>query len=85
MDTGSKSGLYFYSGALSRSALVFVCDDTWILWNMDHDFAHLAHEFGHVISSNNRLLHAVDWIPVLLISTLPVALLVSAKWSKTLF
>ncbi|HCL68979.1 MAG TPA: hypothetical protein DIC49_05630, partial [Gammaproteobacteria bacterium] len=30
---------------------------------------------GHVISSNGRLLHAVDWIPVLLVSTLPVALL----------
>ena len=32
---------------------MFVCDDALVLWNMDHDFAHLAHEFGHVISSND--------------------------------
>ena len=23
----------------------------WILWNMDRDFAHLSHEFGHVNSA----------------------------------
>jgi len=47
----------------------------WILWNMDHDFAHLAHEFGHVDSDNDSILHAIDWMPVLLIAAIPVMLL----------
>ena len=47
----------------------------WILWNVDHDFAHLTHEFGHVISANDRWFHTVDWIPLLLVATLPVIFL----------
>ena len=47
----------------------------WILWNVDHDFAHLSHEFGHVNSANDHWFHAVDWIPLLLLATLPVILL----------
>ena len=47
----------------------------WILWNVDHDFAHLTHEFGHVNSANDRWFHTVDWIPLLLLATLPVILL----------
>ena len=47
----------------------------WILWNVDHDFAHLSHEFGHVNSANDHWFHTVDWIPLLLLATLPVILL----------
>ena len=47
----------------------------WILWNVDHDFAHLSHEFGHVNSVNDHWFHTVDWIPLLLLATLPVILL----------
>ncbi|MEC8694852.1 MAG: glycosyltransferase family 39 protein [Pseudomonadota bacterium] len=47
----------------------------WILWNMDRDFAHLSHEFGHVNSANDHWFHTVDWIPLLLLATLPVILL----------
>ena len=47
----------------------------WILWNMDRDFAHLSHEFGHVNSANDHWFHTVDWIPLLLLATLPVVLL----------
>ncbi|MCH1449979.1 MAG: glycosyltransferase family 39 protein, partial [Litoricolaceae bacterium] len=31
----------------------------WILWNMEHEFAHLSHEFGHVNSENDSLWHTV--------------------------
>ena len=47
----------------------------WILWNVDRDFAHLSHEFGHVNSANDHWFHTVDWIPLLLLATLPVILL----------
>ena len=47
----------------------------WILWNVDHDFAHLTHEFGHVNSANDRWFHTVDWIPLLFLATLPVIFL----------
>ena len=47
----------------------------WILWNVDHDFAHLIHEFGHVNSAKDRWFHMVDWIPLLLFATLPVIFL----------
>ena len=47
----------------------------WILWNVDRDFAHLYHEFGHVNSANDHWFHTVDWIPLLLLATLPVILL----------
>jgi 4-amino-4-deoxy-L-arabinose transferase-like glycosyltransferase len=68
-------GVIFTAGPYLGALLCLFVMTPWMLWNMDHDFAHLAHEFGHVISSNDRLIHAVDWIPVLLLSTLPVALL----------
>jgi 4-amino-4-deoxy-L-arabinose transferase-like glycosyltransferase len=47
----------------------------WILWNSDHEFAHLSHEFGHVNSDNDSIEHAVDWIPLILVVALPVVLL----------
>ena len=60
---------------LYRRITMRFCDDTWILWNMDRDFAHLSHEFGHVNSANDHWFHTVDWIPLLLLATLPVILL----------
>ena len=53
-----RSPGFILPGALSRSVLCLFVMTPWILWNMDHDFAHLTHEFGHVISNNNRLLHS---------------------------
>ena len=47
----------------------------WILWNLDHEFAHLSHEFGHVDSENDSLWHTIDWIPIVLVSAIPVMLL----------
>ncbi len=46
----------------------------WILWNVDHNFAHLSHDLGHLNSSNDHWFHTVDWIPHLLLATLPVIL-----------
>ena len=67
--------IIFTPGPYLGALLCLFVMTPWVLWNVDHDFAHLVHEFGHVYSGNNSLLHAVDWIPALLLSALPVALL----------
>ena len=60
-----------YLGALF-CALVM---SPWIIWNDANGWAHLQHEFGHVDSDTDSILHAIDWIPGLLLASIPVMLL----------
>ena len=66
--------LIFTAGPYLGALLCGFVMTPWILWNMDNEFAHLSHEFGHLSSDNNIILYAVNWIPVLLIAALPVML-----------
>lgn len=58
-----------YLGAL----LCVLCMTPWIAWNLDHDFSHFRHEFGHVDSDVSGWLYAVDWIPGFLFAAMPLA------------
>ena len=66
--------LIFTAGPYLGALLCGFMMTPWILWNMDNEFAHLSHEFGHLRSDNDSFLYAVNWIPVLLIAAFPVML-----------
>lgn len=67
--------LLFTPGPYLGALLCAFVMTPWILWNMDHEFAHLYHEFGHVNSENDSLWHTIYWIPIVLVSAIPVMLL----------
>ena len=53
----------------------FVCALTmspWIAWNIDHDFGHMKHEFGHMAGGDAQWSDAFTWLPILVVSILPV-------------
>ena len=66
--------LIFTAGPYLGALLCAFVMTPWILWNLDHDFAHLSHELGHVNSESDNWFHAIDWIPVFLVAAIPVML-----------
>ncbi len=57
-----------YLGALFCA----LCFSPWIAWNLDNDFSHFKHEFGHVGSEGSNPMHAVNWIPGFLLAAMPL-------------
>lgn len=44
----------------------------WITWNLDTEFAHFKHEFGHVTKGGFDPINAVSWLPILALSVIPL-------------
>jgi hypothetical protein len=67
--------LIFTPGPYLGALFCALCMSPWIIWNDANGWAHLQHEFGHVNSSTDSIWHAIDWIPALLVASIPVMLL----------
>ncbi len=67
--------LIFTPGPFLGGLLCVFIMTPWILWNIDNDFAHLAHEFGHIATGQYGLMQSITWIPLILIASVPVMLL----------
>ena len=67
--------LIFTPGPYLGAMFCALCLSPWLIWNDANEWAHLQHEFGHVNSNTDSLWHAVDWIPGLLLASIPAMLL----------
>lgn len=66
--------LLFTPGPYLGALFCALAMSPWIVWNLDHEFSHFRHEFGHVNSETDSPWHAVDWIVSVLVAAMPVAL-----------
>ncbi len=67
-----KPQLLFSAGPYLGALLCALCMTPWILWNDANDYAHLAHELGHVDSDDDSVIYAIRWIPEMLLAVIPV-------------
>lgn len=74
------------AGPYLGAAVCALTMSPWIAWNLDHDFAHFKHEFGHVARGAGGWTETLSWLPILILSVLPVgwfAVFGGLDWRKT--
>ncbi|MGA1206675.1 MAG: ArnT family glycosyltransferase [Litorivicinaceae bacterium] len=74
------------AGPYLGAAVCALIMSPWIAWNLDHDFAHFKHEFGHVARGAGDWTDVISWLPIMVFSVLPVGWLAvfgGLDWRKT--
>lgn len=50
----------------------FLILSPWITWNYKQNLVHFHHEISHVFGSTKSLFDSVSWIPILILSSMPI-------------